>query len=189
MHFPTVVYFLFGLFGLLAALPAPALLEVLARRDYGTSAVKCDDDDLLQALQAVEKIYSAKVFCSSFLQPSVAVPASMIALTTPTSPAIAERKVLTIYTADTVEKGTSSSSLTVTSLATPFSTPAPKLGNDVPYPAWLPTTNEVSRVSSACSCIISNSGLSISAHDAQATGSLETTTVTSVSPPCPINIM
>jgi hypothetical protein len=189
MHICTIVPCLLGLFWLLAALPAPQLLEVPSRRDYGISAVNCDDDDLLQALQDVAKISSASVFCSTFLQPSFAVPASTITLTTPTSPAVAERRVLTFYTADTVEKGTSSSSLTVTSLATPFSTLAPKVGDEVPYPAWLPATNEVNRVSNACSCIISNGAPSISAHDTQAIGSLETATVTAVSPPCLIAML
>jgi hypothetical protein len=185
MHITTIVL-LFGLFGLLAALPAPQLLEVPASRDHAISALKCDDEDLLQKLQDVEKISSASVFYSSFLQANVGVPASTFALTTPTTPTIAERKVLTTYTADTVEERTTSSSLNVTSLATPFSTPAPNRGDGAPYPAWLPTTNEVSRVSSACSCIINNSTPSITTHDAQATGSSVNGTVAAVSSPSPI---
>jgi hypothetical protein len=188
MDILTIIRLLFGLFELIAALPAPLLLEVPARRDIDISAMQCNDDDLLQALEDAEKISSARVFCSSFLQPSAAIPASKIALMTPASPIVAERKVLTVYTADAVEKGTSSVSLTVTSLATPFSTPAPEIGDEIPYPPWLPTTNEVSRVSSACSCIISNSAPSSSAHNVQARENFETAIFTAVSPPCSVTM-
>lgn len=146
------------LFSLLVMLTAPwhptQILGSTADVQHFTPSLLCSAaDDLLRILRDLQHQSRASAFCTNFLQRVATLPASTPAMTTPTQPSIADTNISTTLFTSILGDMTSLPTLTVTRLATPFSTPA-KCDHVAPYPAWLSTTYDSTRLSSACSCLV-----------------------------------
>ncbi|KAI9676054.1 MAG: hypothetical protein M1817_000797 [Caeruleum heppii] len=113
----------------------------------------CNADNLLRNLRDKRYSSSASAFCSKFIQSTIESTVSVAASTTTTA---------TSTPAPIVESVVESSTSVVlsTTTTTSFGTEATvtlKKREAVPYPSFLATTYAPSRVSSACSCLVTPS--------------------------------
>lgn len=155
MHI-SIVIALVDLISLIAALPPPLIPSSLSMESSASCFPNCDIDDLVEQFREAVHESRAGLFCSLFVQATLTAPFSTFALTTPTQPTLAERNISTKFTNNNVADSTILVILTVTSLATPFSTKATEHYTLAPYSAWLSTTYSVRCLGSACLCLISN---------------------------------
>lgn len=155
MHVSNVVA-LINLMSLTVALPSPLITTSLSMGSYASCSLTCDVNDLLEQFREALHESCASDFCSLFVQATLTAPFSAFALTTPTQPTPVERNISTKFTSSSMADSTSSVILTVTSLATPFSTKATERYTFAPYPAWLSTTYDARCISNACLCLISD---------------------------------